>query len=222
MWRIFARRCAIFGKMRRQMAKGTLYVVSAPSGAGKTSLVKALLQRDEDIVVSVSHTTRDMRPGEQNGVDYNFVSMEEFNQMIEQSDFLEFAEVFTNKYGTSQRWVEDQLAQGKDVILEIDWQGAQQVRRLMPECLSVFILPPSREALQERLTNRGQDSEDVIALRMSEAASEMSHYGEYDFLIINDEFDQALLELHGVFLSQRMKIEQQRDRSHDLLASLLS
>ena len=204
------------------MAKGTLYVVSAPSGAGKTSLVKAMLQQDDSIVVSVSHTTRDMRPGEVDGVDYNFVSMDQFNEMIGQADFLEFAEVFTNKYGTSQRWVEDQLQQGRDVILEIDWQGAQQVRRLMPECLSVFILPPSREALQERLTNRGQDSDDVIALRMSEAVSEMSHYGEYDFLVINDDFDQALLELHGIFLAQRMKIEQQRERCHDLLASLLS
>lgn len=204
------------------MAKGTLYVVSAPSGAGKTSLVKAMLKQDNDIVVSVSHTTRDMRPGEANGVDYNFVSMDEFNQMIEASDFLEFAEVFTNKYGTSQRWVEDQLEQGKDVILEIDWQGAQQIRRLMPECLSIFILPPSREALQERLTNRGQDSDEVINLRMSEAASEMSHYGEYDYLVINDDFEQALRELHGVFLSQRMQIAQQQDRCRDLLSSLLS
>ncbi|MFT6352733.1 MAG: guanylate kinase, partial [Neptuniibacter pectenicola] len=127
------------------MAKGTLYVVSAPSGAGKTSLVKAMLEHDSEIVVSVSHTTRDMRPGEVDGVDYNFVSMDQFNQMIEDADFLEFAEVFTNKYGTSQRWVETQLAQGKDVILEIDWQGAQQIRRLMPDCLSIFILPPSRD-----------------------------------------------------------------------------
>ncbi|WP_299182011.1 guanylate kinase [uncultured Neptuniibacter sp.] len=204
------------------MAKGTLYVVSAPSGAGKTSLVKAMLEQDQNIVVSVSHTTRDMRPGEQDGVDYNFVSMDEFNEMIEASAFLEFAEVFTNKYGTSQQWVETQLEQGKDVILEIDWQGAQQIRRLMPECLSVFILPPSREALEQRLTNRGQDSEDVIALRMSEAVSEMSHYGEYDFLVINDDFDQALLELHGIFLSQRMQISKQQERCQKLLAGLLS
>ncbi len=204
------------------MAKGTLYVVSAPSGAGKTSLVKAMLENDSDILVSVSHTTRDMRPGEVDGKDYNFVSMEQFNQMIETSAFLEFAEVFTNKYGTSQQWVEDKLAEGKDVILEIDWQGAQQIRRLMPDCLSIFILPPSREALQERLTNRGQDSDDVIALRMSEAVSEMSHYGEYDYLIINDQFETALKELHGVFLAQRMKIENQQERSRELLKSLLS
>lgn len=204
------------------MAKGTLYVVSAPSGAGKTSLVKAMLAQDNEIVVSVSHTTREMRPGEQNGVDYNFVTMDQFNQMIEASDFLEFAEVFTNKYGTSQRWVEAQLEQGKDVILEIDWQGAQQIRRLMPDCLSIFILPPSRDALEQRLTNRGQDSEDVIGLRMSEAVSEMSHYAEYDFLVINDDFDTALNELHGIFLAERMKISQQQDRCHDLLISLLS
>jgi guanylate kinase len=204
------------------MTKGTLYVVSAPSGAGKTSLVKAMLAQDKEIVVSVSHTTRDMRSGELDGVDYNFVAMEEFNQMIEASDFLEFAEVFTNKYGTSQRWVETQLEQGKDVILEIDWQGAQQIRRLMPDCLSIFILPPSREALAQRLTNRGQDSEEVIGLRMSEAVSEMSHYAEYDFLVINDEFDVALQELHGIFLAERMKIGQQQDRCHELLVSLLS
>ncbi|WP_067863105.1 guanylate kinase [Neptuniibacter marinus] len=204
------------------MAKGTLYVVSAPSGAGKTSLVKAMLEQDSEIVVSVSHTTRDMRPGEVDGVDYNFVSMTQFNQMIEDADFLEFAEVFTNKYGTSQRWVEAQLAQGKDVILEIDWQGAQQIRRLMPDCLSIFILPPSREVLEQRLNGRGTDSEEVIGLRMSEAASEMSHYSEYDYLVINDNFDTALMELHGIFLAQRMKIDRQKDHCHDLLVSLLS
>lgn len=204
------------------MAKGTLYVVSAPSGAGKTSLVKAMLEQDSEIVVSVSHTTRDMRPGEVDGVDYNFVSMDQFNQMIEDADFLEFAEVFTNKYGTSQRWVETQLAQGKDVILEIDWQGAQQIRRLMPDCLSIFILPPSRDVLEQRLKGRGTDSDEVIGLRMSEAASEMSHYPEYDYLVINDDFDTALKELHGIFLSQRMKIDRQKDHYHDLLVSLLS
>ena len=208
--------------MSGEMSKGTLYVVSAPSGAGKTSLVKAMLEKDSSIVVSVSHTTRDMRPGEQDGVDYNFVNMDAFNLMIEQSDFLEFAEVFTNKYGTSQAWVNSQLESGKDVILEIDWQGAQQVRRLMPECRSIFILPPSQAALRERLTNRGQDSDEVINLRMSEAVSEMSHYGEYDFLIINDDFTTALTELHGVFLGQRMKIENQRERCVGLLTELLS
>lgn len=204
------------------MAKGTLYVVSAPSGAGKTSLVKAMLEKDSGILVSVSHTTREMRPGEVDGADYNFVSMDKFNQMIEACAFLEFAEVFTNKYGTSQQWVEDQLQAGKDVILEIDWQGAQQIRRLMPDCLSIFILPPSKAALQERLTNRGQDSDDVIALRMSEAASEMSHYGEYDFLVINDQFDEALIQLHSIFIAQRTKLSKQQDSEQGLLTSLLS
>lgn len=204
------------------MAKGTLYVISAPSGAGKTSLVKALLEKDSNVVVSVSHTTRDMRPGEVDGKDYNFVPMPTFNQMIEAGDFLEFADVFTNKYGTSQRWVEEQLNAGLDVILEIDWQGAQQVRRLMPECLSIFILPPSKQALESRLQGRGQDSDEVINLRMSEAVSEMSHYAEYDFLVINDVFEQALAELQGVFLAERMKITSQQERCKDLLSALLS
>ena len=204
------------------MAKGTLYVISAPSGAGKTSLVKAMLAKDKSIVVSVSHTTRAMRPGEVDGQDYNFVSMAQFNTMIEDSAFLEYAEVFTNKYGTSQQWVESTLEQGLDVILEIDWQGAQQIRRLMPDCLSVFILPPSRDALQSRLQGRGQDSEEVIALRMSEAVSEMSHYAEYDYLVINDDFEQALEQLHAVFLAQRLQMADQQQRCKDLLSALLS
>jgi len=201
---------------------GTLYVISAPSGAGKTSLVKALLDQDQQVCVSVSHTTRDMRPGEVDGKDYNFVSMEHFNSMIEQGHFLEFAEVFTNKYGTSQVWVEQQLAQGRDVILEIDWQGAQQVRRLMPDCVSVFILPPSTEALRERLTGRGQDGEDVINHRMSEALSEMSHYSEYDYLIINDQFDIALQELQAVFSARRLELSRQQIKQQALVAGLLS
>lgn len=204
------------------MSKGTLYVVSAPSGAGKTSLVKAMLERDSGILVSVSHTTREMRPGEVDGVDYNFVAMDEFNKMIEASAFLEFAEVFTNKYGTSQLWVQEQLDNGKDVILEIDWQGAQQIRRLMPDCLSIFIVPPSKEALRERLNNRGQDSEEVIEHRMSEAVSEMSHYGEYDYLVVNDEFDTALNDLHSIFVAQRLKLDNQQDSQSELLTSLLS
>ena len=204
------------------MSKGTLYVVSAPSGAGKTSLVKAMLERDSGILVSVSHTTREMRPGEEDGVDYNFVTMDEFNKMIEAAAFLEFAEVFTNKYGTSQLWVQEQLDNGKDVILEIDWQGAQQIRRLMPECLSIFIVPPSKQALRERLNNRGQDSEEVIEHRMSEAVSEMSHYGEYDYLVVNDEFDTALNDLHSIFVAQRLKLGNQQNRQSELLTSLLS
>lgn len=204
------------------MSKGTLYVVSAPSGAGKTSLVKAMLERDSGILVSVSHTTREMRPGEVDGVDYNFIAMDEFNKMIEESAFLEYAEVFTNKYGTSQLWVQEQLDNGKDVILEIDWQGAQQIRRLMPACLSIFIVPPSKEALRERLNNRGQDSDEVIEHRMSEAVSEMSHYGEYDYLVVNDEFDTALNDLHSIFVTQRLKLDNQQGSQSQLLTSLLS
>ncbi|WP_432471292.1 guanylate kinase [Amphritea sp. HPY] len=201
---------------------GTLYVISAPSGAGKTSLVKALLEQDRQVCVSVSHTTRDMRPGEVDGKDYNYVAMDQFNGMIEKGQFLEFAEVFTNKYGTSQIWVEQQLQQGMDVILEIDWQGAQQVRRLMPDCVSVFILPPSTAALRERLTGRGQDGEEVINHRMSEALSEMSHYNEYDFLIINDQFELALQDLQAVFSARRLELSRQQIKQTALLEGLLS
>lgn len=201
---------------------GTLFIISAPSGAGKTSLVKALLKLDKAIRVSVSHTTRAPRPGEQDGQDYNFVSHDAFDQMIGEGAFLEFAEVFENKYGTSQIWVKEQLAQGVDVILEIDWQGAQQVRRLMKGVVSVFILPPSRQVLEKRLQGRGQDDESVIALRMSKAVDEMSHYPEFDYVIINDDFDQALAELHSLFLARRLRQEAQQLRHEGLLTELLS
>ncbi len=201
---------------------GTLYIVSAPSGAGKTSLVKELLKQDGGIRVSVSHTTRPTRPGEVDGQDYNFVSMTDFDQLIETNSFLEYAEVFTNKYGTSRIWVEEQLTKGTDVILEIDWQGAQQVRKLMPEAVSVFILPPSREELRRRLTGRGQDAEEVIDLRMSQAVSEMVHFDEFDFVVINDQFDKALAELHAIFKAQRLLLTNQRVRQAHLLADLLS
>ncbi len=203
-------------------AQGTLFIISAPSGAGKTSLVKALLKRDSQIVVSVSHTTRAQRPGEQHGIDYHFIDHAEFDAMIQAGDFLEYAEVFTNKYGTSQQWVQQQLDNGLDVILEIDWQGAAQVRQLMPQSRSVFILPPSREALHERLTGRGQDSDEVIDLRMREAISEMSHYPEYDFLVINDQFDQALEELAAIFVARRAELNMQESRHGGLLQALLS
>lgn len=204
------------------ITQGTLFVLSAPSGAGKTSLVKALLERDPQIVASVSHTTRAARPGEEQGVHYNFVSPDAFESMIEEGLFLEYAEVFGNKYGTSQAWVNNQLHQGKDVILEIDWQGAQQVRRLVKDLVSVFILPPSREALLQRLDQRGQDSRDVIEGRMAEAVSEMSHYPEFDYVVINDEFEQAVQELHSVFLCRRLRQVVQQQRHHTLLTNLLS
>lgn len=202
--------------------KGTLYVISAPSGAGKTSLVKALLEGDAQARVSVSHTTRDMRPGEVDGKDYNFVDMATFDQMVADKQFLEYADVFTNKYGTSNIWVQDQLNQGIDVILEIDWQGAQQIRQLVPECRSIFILPPSREELHKRLSGRGTDSDEVVNYRMEQATSEMSHYGEFDYLVINDDFDQALTELQSIFCAGRLQIARQSKKHTEMLDSLLS
>lgn len=204
-----------------QAQPGNLYIVSAPSGAGKTSLVSALIERDSAIQVSVSHTTRAMRPGEADGVNYNFVTKEAFEQLIAEGGFLEHAEVFGNYYGTSQAWVEAALAAGKDIILEIDWQGAQQVRRLLPEALSIFILPPSKQALQERLSNRGQDSDEVIAGRMAQAQSESSHYGEYDYVVINDRFELALDELAAIFQAERLKQGVQAKRHAHLIAELL-
>ncbi|MDY6889973.1 MAG: guanylate kinase [Pseudomonadota bacterium] len=201
---------------------GTLYIISAPSGAGKTSLIKALLQQDPQLVVSVSHTTRAKRPGEVEGQDYHFVSVDQFNALIEQGQFLEYAEVFGNKYGTSQSWVRTQLASGRDVILEIDWQGAQQVRRLMRETVTVFILPPSRATLRERLAKRGQDSDTTIAQRMAAAMDEMSHYPEYDYLVINDRFEVALDQLASLFKARRLRQEVQQQVQADLLRELLS
>ena len=201
---------------------GTLYIVSAPSGAGKTSLVKALIEQVSDVRVSVSHTTRAMRPGEVDGVNYHFVERGEFERMIERAAFLAHAEVFGNLYGTSEEWVRDTLADGFDLILEIDWQGAQQIRRLIPEARSIFILPPSREALRHRLNNRGQDSEEVIEHRMTQAVEEMSHYGEYDYLIINDDFRLALEDFKAIFRNRHLTVAHQQLRHAHLLASLLS
>tara|TARA_R100000541_G_scaffold2163_11_gene7828 strand:+ start:32753 stop:33373 length:621 start_codon:yes stop_codon:yes gene_type:complete len=201
---------------------GTLYIVSAPSGAGKTSLVKALLDAQPQVRVSVSHTTRPMRPGEVDGVNYHFVSREEFLQRLEHDEFLEHAEVFGNLYGTSQRWLEQTLSEGFDLILEIDWQGAQQVRRLMPQAKSIFILPPTQEALRQRLTNRGQDSDDVIEKRMREAVSEMTHYVEYDYLVINDDFAHALIDLQAIFRANQLLQTAQQQRFEALLGQLLA
>ena len=203
-------------------SRGTLYTVSAPSGAGKTSLVKALIDTTDNVRVSVSHTTRDMRPGEEDGVNYHFTDRDTFTRMIGESAFLEHAEVFGNLYGTSTQWVRDTLDGGTDVILEIDWQGAQQVRRLIAETVSLFILPPSREELTRRLTGRGQDDNSIIDARMQEAISEMSHYVEGHFVIINDDFDTALAELKAILISQRLTLEHQQQRHQQLLSSLLS
>jgi guanylate kinase len=200
---------------------GTLYTVSAPSGAGKTSLVNALLEGTPDLCVSISHTTRAMRPGEVDGVNYHFVSEETFLAMLERAEFLEHARVFGNLYGTSQLWVEEQLKAGTDVILEIDWQGAQQVKHLMPDTCAIFILPPSRETLEQRLNSRGQDGPEIIAGRMAEAVEEMSHYIESDFLVVNRDFDTALAELGAIITSHRLRTARQRGVLVDLLQDLL-
>ena len=208
--------------MSESIAQGTLFIISAPSGAGKTSLVKALVEENDSITVSVSHTTRAKRPGEQDGVNYHFVDDEVFKALIEKNDFLEHAQVFSNRYGTSRAWVEQKLQEGLDVVLEIDWQGARQVREVITDTVGIFILPPSTETLRNRLTGRGQDDEEIIAKRMAEARSESSHYNEADFLIINDDFDQALTELKAIVTSQRLSLEKQARRHQFLLNSLLS
>lgn len=201
---------------------GTLYTVSAPSGAGKTSLVSALIKSNPEVCVSISHTTRPMRPGEVDGVNYHFVDHATFEQMLDKGEFLEHARVFNNLYGTSQKWVMDTLAQGIDVILEIDWQGARQVRKLMPDTVSLFILPPSLACLRQRLTGRGQDDESVIEARMSEAISEMSHYPEADYLIINDDFTLALAQFQALITSQHIRLARQVERHSELLQALLA
>lgn len=203
------------------MNRGILYTVSAPSGAGKTSLVNALVERCEALLVSVSHTTRPIRPGERDGVNYHFVDEAEFTAMLERAEFLEHASVFGNLYGTSGVWVEEQLAAGLDVILEIDWQGAQQVKRLIPETRSIFIAPPSRSVLEERLNARGQDDDETIARRMSQAVEELSHYVESDYLVINDVFETALTELQAIIVAQRLRIERQQATHRELLMDLL-
>ena len=201
--------------------KGTLYVISAPSGAGKTSLVRAIVGALPDVVVSVSHTTRKKRDGEMDGRDYHFIDEQQFQQMIADDQFLEHASVFGNRYGTSQQHIQQQLMSGKDVILEIDWQGARQIRQLMSGCKSIYILPPSIQALRERLQGREQDSDDVIESRMHEAVSEMTHYGEFDYIVINDDFEQAREELASIFVCNRMLMQHQEQTHADILAGLL-
>lgn len=203
-------------------SQGNLYTISAPSGAGKTSLVKALIESTQQILVSISHTTRAMRPGEIDGVNYHFVNQSQFKAMLETDDFLEHAEVFGNYYGTSKQWVEKTLAAGKDVVLEIDWQGAQQVAEIIPGTIAIFILPPSLPELRERLTNRGQDDDAIINRRMAEAVNEMSHYEAADYIVINDDFQTALTDLQVIFHSQRLSRKRQQVQYHNLLAALLS
>ena len=204
------------------MHKGQLFIISAPSGAGKTSLVKKLLGCTNNLSVSISHTTRQQRAGEIDGQDYYFVSTEEFKTMLQKHAFLEHARVFDNFYGTAQQTVADELARGTDVILEIDWQGARQIRKLIPDCSSIYIAPPSKAALRERLTSRAQDDDAVINRRMQEAVSEMSHYVEFDYLVINDEFEEARDDLVAIIKGNRMSLERQQDRHTELLIRLLA
>ena len=202
------------------MAKGTLFIISAPSGAGKTSLVAEILAQVDNIQASISHTTRACRPGEQDGINYHFVTQQQFVSMIEDNAFLEHAEVFGNFYGTSQDWVEKTLSQGSDVILEIDWQGAEQIRSKFADSRSIFILPPSKQALQERLNGRGQDNAEVIEKRIAAATEEMSHYVEADYLVINDDFSTALSQLEAIIRAQRCQMPVQG--IENLLSDFLS
>jgi guanylate kinase len=205
-----------------RVSTGHLYIVSAPSGAGKTSLVNALLAADPGLTVSVSHTTRPVRPGETDGTDYHFVSREQFQRMLDRGDFLEHATVFGNLYGTSRSWVLETLRSDRDVILEIDWQGARQVRRRIAGAYWIFILPPSLPALQARLKGRGQDGEDVISARMHDAVSEMSHYDEADYIVINDDFGRALSDLQSILRGNRLRRAVQTARYRELIRELLS
>lgn len=203
------------------MVKGNLFVITAPSGAGKTSLVRALLEADSQAMLSVSYTTRPMRPGEVDGKDYHFVSREAFEAMLDKGDFLESAEVYGNYYGTSQPWLEGAMHSGNDVILEIDWQGAAQVRKLFPQAVGVFILPPSVGVLRQRLKGRGQDSDEVIARRVAAAKEDMSHVNEFDYVIINNQFDVALQDLLAVFRAERLRLDRQMARHAAMISELI-
>ena len=205
-----------------QHLAGNLFIVSAPSGAGKSSLIQALLKRHSDMQVSVSHTTRAPRPGEQDGVHYHFISVDEFKALIAQDEFFEWAEVFGNYYGTSKSTIRDSLSRGIDVFLDIDWQGARQIKAQEGSAKGIFILPPSLTELEQRLNKRGQDSSDVIAKRMAQAHSEMSHADEYEYLIINDNFDSALTEFERIVLAQRNSFGSQASKHSTLLKQLLA
>jgi guanylate kinase len=204
------------------MKRGRLYVISAPSGAGKTSLVKALLASEPRLRLSISHTTRTRRPTEVEGREYHFVSKPQFAELVKRGEFLEHAQVFDNNYGTSRAFVESQLAQGHDVLLEIDWQGARQVRRAMPDCVSIFVLPPARQALAERLARRATDTDEVIRRRLKDAAGDMSHYNEFDYVVVNDAFDKATSDLKRIIEGQGEDLESNRPELKPLLEELLA
>lgn len=198
-----------------------LFIVAAPSGCGKTSLVKALIEKTDHLRVSISHTTRRSRPGEENGKNYFFVSKDEFDAIKNSNGFIESAKVFDNYYGSAKQTVQDLLDQNQDVILEIDWQGARQVKQSFAEAIGIFILPPSISALKERLTNRGQDDQSTIDRRMQDAVNEMQHFDEFDYLVINDDFDTALNDLSNIVKSQRLILKQQTQQYQDLLKELI-
>lgn len=202
--------------------RGKLFVIAAPSGAGKTSLVRALMQRRPSLRFSISYTTRQQRPNERDGHDYFFVDKQEFERMVAASDFLEHARVFDNYYGTSRSQVERLLDASQDVLLEIDWQGAQQIRRTLPECRSIFVLPPSREALEQRLRGRGTDSDEVIARRLRDSLADLSHWSEFDYIVVNDDFDRATGELEAIVTGQGEHLRRDRAELRELLARLLS
>ncbi|MCB1671954.1 MAG: guanylate kinase [Gammaproteobacteria bacterium] len=204
------------------MAKGNLFIVMAPSGAGKTSLVNALVESEgsRNLCVSVSHTTREIRPGEQDGVNYHFIDNATFLDMLNEGEFIECAEVYGHRYGTSQRWVQEQLDKGLNVVLEIDWQGASQVRNAMPDTCTIFILPPSVESLRERLTRRAQDDPETIERRMRQAVDEISHVAEADYVVVNQDFDTALEDLRAIVRSRRLTLAYQQSNQGELLEKL--
>ena len=201
--------------------RGRLFVIAAPSGAGKTSLVKALLQRKPELHVSISYTTRKMRPTEADGREYHFISVTDFQQLVDQGLLLEYAQVFDNFYGTGRRPVETELARGNNVVLEIDWQGAQQVRKSLPECVTIFVLPPSRASLEERLRNRRTDSEEVIARRLRDAVGDMSHWNEFNYVVVNDDFQRAIEDLVSIVEGRGEALDAHRPQLQGLLAGLL-
>jgi len=202
--------------------RGTLYIVAAPSGAGKSSIVNAVLARDSEIALSISFTSRAPRPGERHAQHYHFISADEFKTMIRAGEFFEYAQVHGDWKGTARQSVEPQLCAGKDVLLEIDWQGARQVREKVPDAVSVFILPPSRDALEQRMRTRGQDSEETIQRRLAAAREEMSHYDEFDYVIVNDVFEKAVEEMQTIFTASRLRREAQEVRHADLIRTLLA
>jgi len=201
---------------------GTLFIISAPSGAGKTSLIKELLKTVNNVELSISHTTRAQREGEINGKDYHFVDNTVFQEMINNNQFIEHAHVFNNNYGTSSSHIQENLKTGKNILLEIDWQGAEQVIKTFPQAQTIFILPPSKQELRQRLNSRGQDSEDIIDARMEQAVNEMIHYKQYDFIVVNNDFDHALDELKAIFVADSLKKHHQLIKLEHLITDLLA